>query len=41
MARWYSEAEAGGRHHIYVDAPDGSEFHVQWPSGGAFAMPTA
>lgn len=35
MARWYSEAEAGGRHHIYVDAPDGSEFHVQWPSGGA------
>lgn len=34
MARWYSEQQAGGRHHIYVDAPDGSEFHVRWPGGG-------
>ena len=35
MARWYNEQESQGRHHIYVDAPDGSEFYVQWPSGGA------
>jgi hypothetical protein len=41
-ARWYSEAEAGGRHHIYVEAitPDGrpvvnEPFDVRWPGGGA------
>jgi len=39
-ARWYSEAEAGGRHHIYVEALDengklraGFPFVVKWPSG--------
>lgn len=32
-ARWFSEAEAGGRHHIYVEAPSGTPFRVEWPSG--------
>lgn len=32
-ARWFSEAEAGGRHHIYVEAPSGTPFRVDWPSG--------
>lgn len=34
-ARWFSEAEAGGRHHIYVEAPAGVPFLVRWPSGHA------
>ena len=34
-ARWYSEAEAGGRRHIYVTAPAGTPFRVEWPSGSA------
>lgn len=34
-ARWYDEQQAGGRHHIYVEAPDGMPFHVKWPSGNA------
>lgn len=32
-ARWYDEQEAGGRHHIYIEAPDGTPFMVTWPSG--------
>jgi len=34
-ARWFSGAEAGGRHHIYVEAPNGTPFRVEWPSGSA------
>lgn len=41
-ARWRNEQEAGGRHHIYVEALDedgqplaGIPFRVMWPSGSA------
>ena len=33
MARWYNEQESQGRHHIYVDAPDGALFQAIWPTG--------
>lgn len=39
-ARWWNEQEAGGRHHIYVEALDengqpldGVPFNVAWPNG--------
>lgn len=32
-ARWFSESEAGGRHHIYVEGQEGAPWRVQWPSG--------
>ena len=37
-ARWWDEAEAGGRHHIYVEAPAGQAFRVEWPSGQSGAQ---
>lgn len=34
-ACWYDEQESQGRHHIYVDAPAGRVFRVEWPNGSA------
>lgn len=43
-ARWFSEQEAGGRHHIYVEALDEQgqpvpnvPFDVRWPNNGTTA----
>lgn len=44
-ARWWNEQEAGGRHHIYVEAIDaagqqsaGRPFVVRWPSGSILGV---